>query len=381
MNLGWKQNEMVNLFFRKHAVMGIGLVSACGLLFTGCGSEQSEEQDDLIILEQYQATADFSLAEATVGDVVKIKKVRCDYEQLESLDMSFAVDGKEIKKVYVTAGDSVKKGQLLAELNIGDVDGKIRELEYKIAKNNMLLTHLDENENNEISAKWANYLYQSSHSEEKEEALKESVAKLQQQTEYKREDYRDAIAMDTLELDSIKAEIAKCYLYAGMDGTVSFVKANMEGTLSEDDYPVISIIAGAEGIFVVEDTEYASYFTEGMEVDMNIISGIGAGNYVVVPYKMEEWNEERLLFTFAEDTDISTIKMGAIGSLKIVTGMREQVLNVPSKAVHMAEDKEYVYVIGEGNVREVRWVETGLYGDNTVEIISGLSEGEKVILK
>lgn len=377
----WTGNRMFHLRFERKAVKGICLSAVCSLLLTGCGSEQAQEQENLIIVEQYQNTVEFSLAEATVGDVVKIKKIRCDYEQLESLDMSFAVEGKEIKKVYVNAGDSVKKGQLLAELDIGDVDGKVRELEYKIAKNNLLLEHLDENENNEISAKWANYLYQSSHSDEKEEALKESIAKLQQQNEYTREDYRDAIAMDSLELDWIKAEIADCYLYAGMDGTVSYVKPNMEGTLSDDDYGVISIIAEAEGIFVVEDTEYAPYFTEGVEVELNIISGIGAGDYVVVPFKMEEWDEERLLFTFAENTDIATIKMGAIGTIKIITGMREQVLNIPSKAVHMAEDREYVYVVGEGNVREVRWITTGLYGDNTVEILSGLSEGEKVILK
>lgn len=353
----------------------------CGLVLTACGNEPEQEPENLIIVEQYENTVEFSLAEVTVGDVKKVEKIRCDYEQLESQDMYFPVEGKEIKKVYVNTGDSVKKGQLLAELDIGDVDGKIRELEYKIAKNQLLLAHLDENENNEISAKWANYLYQSSHSEEKEEALKESVAKLQQQNEYVREDYRDAIAMDTLELDKIKKEIADCYLYAGMDGTISYVKPNMEETFSDDDYPVISIIAGAEGIFVAEDTEYASYFSEGMEIELNIISGIGAGNYVVIPYKMEEWNEERMLFTFAEDTDIATIKMGAIGSIKIITGLREQVLNIPSKAVHLAEDAEYVYVVGEGNVREVRWITTGLYGDNTVEILSGLSEGEKVILK
>ena len=56
-------------------------------------------------------------------------------------------------------------------------------------------------------------------------------------------------------------------------------------------------------------------------------------------------------------------------------------LTVPLKAVHLASGKSYVYVLGEGNMREVKWIETGLFGDETVEILSGLTEGEKVIIK
>ncbi len=32
-------------------------------------------------------------------------------------------------------------------------------------------------------------------------------------------------------------------------------------------------------------------------------------------------------------------------------------------------------------MREVKWIETGLYGDSTVEVLSGLTEGERVILR
>ena len=32
-------------------------------------------------------------------------------------------------------------------------------------------------------------------------------------------------------------------------------------------------------------------------------------------------------------------------------------------------------------MREVRWIEVGVQGDNNIEILSGLQEGEKVVLK
>ena len=38
-----------------------------------------------------------------------------------------------------------------------------------------------------------------------------------------------------------------------------------------------------------------------------------------------------------------------------------------------------MYVLGENDIREVRWIETGFCGDRLTEILSGLEEGEAVI--
>ena len=57
------------------------------------------------------------------------------------------------------------------------------------------------------------------------------------------------------------------------------------------------------------------------------------------------------------------------------------VLSVPRDTVHEAGDKSFVYTLTEENVREIRYIETGLVGDERVEILSGLSEGEKVLKK
>ena len=73
--------------------------------------------------------------------------------------------------------------------------------------------------------------------------------------------------------------------------------------------------------------------------------------------------------------------MGAIGYIVAVVDQRSQVLCVPSAAVHSAEGRDYVYVLGEDQMREVKWIETGLYGDSMVEVVSGLTEGERVILR
>ena len=113
---------------------------------------------------------------------------------------------------------------------------------------------------------------------------------------------------------------------------------------------------------------------------MTIISGTGAGSYKVVPYDMENW-DELVLFTLSGDTSDVNIGVGASGTIQFTLDERKQVLTVPLKAVHEAGGESYVYVLGEGNMREVKWIETGLVGDTNVEVLSGLTEGEKVILK
>ena len=70
-----------------------------------------------------------------------------------------------------------------------------------------------------------------------------------------------------------------------------------------------------------------------------------------------------------------------MGTMRYTTDYRTQVLTVPLKAVHLADGKSFVYVLGENQMREVKWIETGLFGDDKVEVVSGLAEGEKVIVK
>ena len=113
---------------------------------------------------------------------------------------------------------------------------------------------------------------------------------------------------------------------------------------------------------------------------MTIKTGASQGEYELTPWHMEEWGD-LLTFKVVNLADGAGITVGSSGNVEMTVEKRENVLSIPSSAVKKADGKTYVYVLGKENIREVRWVETGFYGDNTVEIISGLSEGEKVILR
>jgi len=80
------------------------------------------------------------------------------------------------------------------------------------------------------------------------------------------------------------------------------------------------------------------------------------------------------------DLEDERIKSGMTVNLDIETGHRENVLYLPYYAVKEVNGHKYVMVIKDGNSEE-RTIKTGLEGENMIEIIEGLSEGERVIIE
>ena len=63
----------------------------------------------------------------------------------------------------------------------------------------------------------------------------------------------------------------------------------------------------------------------------------------------------------------------------INTADRSGALVVPLTALKTDAAGSYVLVLKEDGTQEQRYVETGIYSDEYVEILSGLSEGENVV--
>jgi HlyD family secretion protein len=79
-----------------------------------------------------------------------------------------------------------------------------------------------------------------------------------------------------------------------------------------------------------------------------------------------------------EGTDDS-IKTGMTAKVEVIIDQLHDVLSVPIQSVVTQEGEKVCYVMAN-NGPEKRTVETGLFNDNFVEIKSGLTQGEKVLL-
>ncbi|MBR6627653.1 MAG: biotin/lipoyl-binding protein [Lachnospiraceae bacterium] len=355
--------------------MGACVLSlALALSLAGC-SREAEGDDKVILIEKEEESIVYNLAAVTRGDVVKTERIKCVYAQMQDQSVSFAINGRLVTKVYVKEGDQVTKGQILAELGNTDLVDRIENLEYNIARNEMLLAHAEVNEPNDLSAAWSKSVNMGWASQAQVEKEVENIAR---NYRYNRENIEDSIELDEKELANLRRELKLSAVYADMDGTVTFVKERLEGSTSTKDEEIMEIIDGTDCLFTVDGTDYADKFKEGDTLDMNVISGTGTGAYVLKPHNMNEWNE-KLYFTILQQPEGVSPEVGAIGYMGIVIDAREDVLTLPLTAIHKADDKQYVYVLGEDGMRQLQWIETGLYGDSSVEIVSGLSEGDKVI--
>lgn len=347
----------------------IGLCVCAAALLCGCGGRS--EEDGLVLVEQENTEISYSFGVAALGDVTKSQRVTCTYRQINGLEVSFSTGGKLIDRVYVREGDSVKKGDLLAELSAGSLERQIAELEYRIARNELLLGYVDTNESIQISAQWV-YGWG-------EESIKAAVAGIQKQSEYQRQDYSDALEIDRKKLENLRQELKASRVYAEADGVVYDLKERLEGSTSRAEETVMVIMDPSQCFFETNVPELADRFHEGETVSMVMAYG-AAGQYELMPWRMEEWGETQL-FSIYDGPDSGNLEVGNSGTMTLVLEQKKNVLCVPAGAVHSSGEDEYVYVLGADEMREVRWVRTGLHGNDAVEISEGLSEGERVILR
>lgn len=354
------------------ALLMLGILSACSAVEDG--------QEDMVILEQDEEKISYNLAVARYGDVLLTQNVNGVFEELVGEEVFFPVAGKPVLKVYVRTGDHVKKGQLLVELADHELMRQKKTYEYQIARNETLLGYTQINEDYEISALWLQYLYQSGQTDKEMENLKDRVKEIQQQYQYLREDYQDAISLNQMRLEQAEKELAEDKLYAGVSGTVTWIQDGLDFSVSQKDTGIMKIGNDEDRLFVIQGTKYLSLFEDGDSFEVEVTAGDYAGIYQLAPYQRGKW-EENGTMTFSLEGEYGVIPKGTLGKILFVLDCRENVLNLPLAAVHRADGKAFVYCLREDNTREMKWVETGLYGDSRVEIISGLEEGERVVLR
>lgn len=368
----------------------MGLYKGLGKLFAlGCtlsmlavtlGACGEAVEDNVVIVDQSDSGIAYEFAMAEISDVIKTEKLTCTYRQTNEQEVCFTVSGKLIDKVYVKEGQNVTKGTLLAELSSEELERQIEDLEYSIKRNEILLSHIDTNENYDISGQWVNYLYYSAGNEEAEERLNNNIESIQRNYRYQREDCNDQLEADRKKLSLLQGDLKASRVYAETDGIVYKLKDDLEDSTSRKDEVIMRILDTSDCLFETKAPESAHLFHEGDIIQMSVISGSAAGQYELKPWHIEEWGETQL-FEVIDGPENNGIDVGTSGSLVIESEKRSNVISVPKDAVHTADNKYFVYVLGSDNMREVRWVETGLMGNERVEIKSGLTEGEKVIRK
>lgn len=261
-----------------------------------------------------------------------------------------------LRKIYVDEGDTVKKGQLLAEIDAPDI-----VQEYRKAKADYDLKAVTLKRNTEL--------------------LKEQVISEQ---EY-----------DTLMAETEEAKAKLDNAAANMGYTR--VTAPFSGSIARRfKYPGDLINSGTKGgdspIFLIVNEKELRV---AVSVPQNELANIQVGRVAdihidAVPNHVFEGKISRLDALLDETTktqrvlidlegDDPGVHAGMFASVSLHTASREHALTLPKEAILSENDKNYAYIFKGGQARRVP-VSLGLSDGSYTEVIQGLTPEDKVIL-
>lgn len=343
---------------------------------SGCSIAPKEELLPDAPIIQTSAIKPYQSVEVIKGDIIERVGFDCTYKAFDTEQLSFAINGKRIDHIYVSEGDFIEAGDLLADLEMGDINEQI-----EIRRKNIELLELrlsNEKELKELALRnymmiknTEGYQVQIGHRYELEVVNYEnSISKI-----------NDDLFIEQMRYDSLKDDVKNRQIIAGIKGIVSYVASFNRYDTSNKEKNVVSIYDPDTMVFVVSNAN-PDLFNIGDKIDI-LVSGTEYQGIVIRPDESDDTEESTIksseVYIKLEDDD-NNLQSGDRGEITFTLTELYDVLYLPTVAVHEEDGKAFVYIEDEGGFKSIKEVEIGLQADRKVEIISGLEKGDNVII-
>lgn len=382
-------------------------VMAVPLLLMACGIMPVEEELPAApVIRSYEAT-EYQQATVMRGDMELTQTVKCSYASARQEKYSFSLGGMYIDKVYVTEGQQVRKGALLAELEQGDLARQISEGEYALQVLQIRQAHLPAGQALELSRRDAiiagmeekikHFMAMSRNDQEDEERqawidraneiLLQKIEQEKQKEELEElyanqlQDAEDAVYIAQLQLKELKQNLQDRQIRAGISGTVTYLQKIKEGDRSVKGKVFVTVADLGTVVFTVKG-ENAQYFPVGTQVTVLCekkeypARAVEASELGIKP---PGEGEDPIAYLQLLQSD-PTLENGVSGSIRVTLDQREDVLYVHKEAIKTADGGQFVYMLDENGLRIRRGVTTGLESGDYIEVVNGLEEGDMVIV-
>lgn len=374
------------------------LMSVC----TGCGQTEDDGKKDNITLEEpVGVTADYDVVgyrNMYFADVFSSSVNPTVEEYAFKKDQTF-------KKYGVTPGGKVSKGDALVYSQTKDLDRQIRDLEeelsdfevehensrkamqvdiqdarkaeYEASVPFMELCQYKPDENSDAYAGWAamalmpegSYNRAIQNRERLEQSFKQSEELYALEHSYKQGN-----------IERLRAKINDATIISDIDGEVVACNYYYSGDTIAKDAAVMAVgDTSARVLF----TEYISKANISKALDIYAVIDGQRYELTYVNMEPEEYKQkseagESVYTTFILDDPSGTITIGTYAVVVMVKDVREQVLCVPSDSLKKESDGYYVYLYN-GEESDYVPVQIGVKDGMYAEVLSGLSEGDKVL--
>lgn len=370
----------------------------------------------------------YSTTEAKRGDLQITSEGIGSLIASEMEAIKFKTGGK-VKVFYAKNGDTVKKGDLLAEIEVGDIEEEIVLAEISLEKQGLLLEEaklnaqkiakqnsqtLDnkkselEDVNNSLGETGKRIevnqsLYDLGALSEQELKASQNILKEQQlkvktlETEIENLqismggkeqeiavkkgelDYKEA----NIRLEALKEDLTGAKLYSPVDGAIVYKTDILEGEyisseaiifqIAKTDDFYVEYVGGLAGQFKVDEEVTLQY-------DNKDYSGVVIMNPRTAPAENASVYEKTARFRFDNIGEVANPIKGKLVKITKLIAESKNTIIVPSDVVQSMNGKSYVNVL-ENDIRVQKNVETGLYNSAYTEIKQGIEEGEVIIIK
>ncbi|HWT76813.1 MAG TPA: biotin/lipoyl-binding protein [Mobilitalea sp.] len=365
---------MKNYRNQKHLY---ALLMIFAITASGCSLAPKEEVLPDAPVIPTSAIKEYQKAKVIRGDIIDSVTIDCTYKAFQTEELKFRISGLPIDHVYVEEGDYVKAGDVLADLEMSDISRQIGDRTDNLELLNLRLTHQNELRQLAIS------------NQKKLKSITGYDSQLDSKYNQEISGYDHAIAklkddlyIEQERLDQLKEDVKNHQIIAGMDGIVSFVASHQNGDTSDKGTKFITIYDPNTMVFVTDGTN-SEQFTKGQKVDITV-SGVVYPGVVISPEGLtsqDSKSTDKGAVYLEVDNSGTQLHKDDQGEITLIRNELKDILYLPVSAVHDDNGKTIVYVEDDGGFKSIKEVETGMKADRKVEIISGLNEGDSVILE
>lgn len=347
-------------------------VAAVALSLTACRNGNGDKKAELEQLKKQQAELEAKIEslekelgteKPAVKKTVIVKPVAAG-PFIHTIDVQGKVDGDQsvnvsadmpgtVLKVNVETGDVVRRGQVLAELD-----------------NKVLLQSMSELQN---AREFANtmYLKQKSLWDQK---IGTEVQFLTAKNQLESIDKKIATVNEQIQMTKIKSPI---------DGTVDQVNIKV-GQPAAPGVPAFAVVNTTNLKVKAELAEsYVPHVKKGNEVIITF-PDIGTEMKTKLSYAGKIINPLNRTFNIeAQLGNSDEIRPNMIALIRLIDYKNDHAITVPASVIQKSNNEEFVYVAekaGKSNKVVKKVVKTGRSYNGVVEITSGLTEGDKLIV-
>lgn len=324
------------------------LLGALAAVQTGCSSVRAAQQEPELIKPVKKQE---DLYEVTSGTIAKQLRGPGLFVPASPKFYQYTVGGK-LKTVYVKAGDLVNEGDVLLELDPGDLNMRIMQQRLVVAQAEDALE----------TAKGAG------------DPEKLRLAGLNRDVE-------------RLKLGGLEANLAKTKLVADRSGQITFLDFMKPGDTIAAYRDVVAIADPHDMLFMYSTMLGSDLSTIEKDMAAQIVfnGSTYTGKVVQTPRTapvssnvlQSDRNGRTLLI--ALDTPPPDAAFGSQGDMTIVTDSRENALIIPRVGLRSYQGRSFVH-LKDGESRKEVDVEKGLETATEVEIRKGLKAGQQIIL-